>query len=442
MSRGPARDPEVVYGACRDEIVSAPVWNRRRDRRAAGVLFLLVWVIYLATATYDMVQITDTRAAAISAWSVATRGTPALPDEWQGSVPWETEGRGGRLFTDRFPGTIAAGVPFYVAARTIGVVPAPSHPVFLNYAPAGVAAATIAAVTVGLMFVLLRRLTDRRVALVASLVFALGTAHWSVSAAALWTHGVTSLALVGGMLGVSAGRSVLGGLSYGVSVLARPQTAVVPAITGLWRSAVARDPRPALAIGLTSGAAVALLSLYSQVLFGTWLPIAGYNPAKVEALATTSLAVFAERWLQSLLHVERGVLVYTPVAAVMLPMVWRAWRASPDWVRSSAVAGLVYLAVQLRSNAAHGGGHYFGSRLTIEALVLSVPLFVRSWQVTFASQRLLRTIVILAAVVSIGIHAVGATILSVSPAGREHFEESLVELCTEGAVPPECFDRR
>jgi hypothetical protein len=425
-----------------NEVVSAPVWDGRRDGRAASVLFLLVWAIYLGTATYDMVQITDTRAAAISAWSVATRGTPALPAKWEGSVPWETEGRNGQIYTDRFPGTIAVGVPFYALANLFGAEAVPSHPIFLNYAPAGLAAATIAAVTVGLMFVLLRRLADRTVAFIASLIFALGTAHWSVSAGALWTHGVTSLGLVGGMLGVAAGRSTVGGVAYGLSVLARPQTAVVPAITGVWRGITARDPRPVLVIGLASGAAVAGLSLYSQALFGTWLPIAGYNPAKVEALATTSLTDFAERVLQSLLHFERGVLVYTPVVAVQLPLVWRAWRASPDWVRSSAVAGLVYMAVQLRSNEAHGGGHYFGSRLTIEALVLAVPLFVRSWQVTFARQQLLRTTVVVAAIASIAIHAMGATVMSVSPEGRAHFDESFSELCTAEAAPPECFDRR
>jgi hypothetical protein len=418
--------------------LTAQPWDRRTDRRAVGLLFLAVWVIYLATATYDMVQITDSRAAAISAWSVATRGTFALPEEWEGTIPWETPGPSGDLYTDRFPGSVIPAVPFYAIAHVVGAAEQPSHPVFLNYAPAGIAAATVAALAVATMYLVLRRLADRRLAMAATLVFAFGTATWSVSANALWTHGVTTLALGAGMLGVASGRHWSGGLAYGASVLARPQTAVVPAVTGIWRALERRDLRPAVAIGMTAGLGVAVLSIYSQALFGTWLPIAGYSPAKVGAVATTSGDVFAERMLQSLLHVERGVLVYTPVLLAMLPFVWRAWRSSPDWVRSSAVAGVVYLMVQMRSNAAHGGGDYFGSRLTIETVVLSVPLFVRCWQVVVVRERVLQAVVVVAAVVSIGIHSVGATVRSVSPAGRAHFAEGLAEICGEEPPPLEC----
>jgi hypothetical protein len=436
---GSAHD-DPAHRATQNGSLDAPDgWDHRLDRRRLAALFLVVWAVYLATATYDMFQVNDNRAVATSAWSLGARGTLALPGEWEGSVPWETPGVDGNIYTDRFPGIIFAAVPAYVVADRLGLVPEPAHPVLLNFVPAGLTAATIAALAVAALYVLFRQLASRRTATMAALLFAFGTASWSVSADSMWTHGLTSLALVLGMLAMERSRHLRAGTAFAVSILARPQTAVVPAVVGLWRGASRRDFRPVIAVALTSLLGLAGVSLYSRALFGTWLPVAGYDPVKVEAIATPSWRDFLERWGFTLFHPHRSVLFFTPVLLVLLPFLHRGWRIAPEWVRSSAIAGLLYLVVQLRSNVWHGGAHYFGSRLTIETLVLTAPLLLCTWQAVIRHDRIIRTGFAVLAALSIVLHAAGATVLSVTPEGREEFKAGeLREVCETETPPDRC----
>jgi hypothetical protein len=423
-------------------VLDVPPWDRRRDRRAVAALFLAVWVVYLLTATYDSYQVNDNRAVAIAAWSLGARGTLALPPEWEGTFTWDAPGIDGNLYTDRFPGAIFTAAPAYAIADLIGWADQPSHPIFLNFAPAGVTAATVAALSVAVLFLVFRRLSDRRTSLVAAGLFAFGTASWSVTADAMWTHGPTSLALALGTLALSSERFASSGAAFAFGILARPQTAVVPAVVGIWSGVTRRSVRPILAVGLTSVVGVAAVSVYTRSLFGSWLPLAGYDAAKVESVVTTATGDFAVRLAATMLHQDRGVLLYTPVLFLLLPFIHRGWRIAPTWVRSSAVAGAVYLVVQLRSNVWHGGQSFFGSRLTIETLVLTAPLFVCVWRGGISKDRLLRKLFWVLAGLSVVLHAIGATVLSIEPFGVQRYEEALIELCTEEdePIPDECAD--
>ena len=427
-------------GASDQQHQNVSPWHRSRDGRVVLLLFVATWVVYLLTATYDSYQVNDNRAVATSAWSLGARGTLELPAEWEGSIDWETPGTDGRLFTDRFPGAILLAAPAYAAAGLLGLADQPSHPYFLTYGPAGVTAATIAALVVAVLYGVFRRLVERRTALGAASLFAFGTASWSVTADAMWTHGTTSLGLAGGMLALASGREAWAGSAYAASILARPQTAVVAAVIGIWRGVQLRTLRPVVVIGLTSSLGLLAVSIYSRLLFGTWLPIAGYDPSKVGAVVTSGSLEFAERFLFTLGHPTRGVLRFTPILVMLLPLLHRGWRTAPSWVRSSAVAGVVYLVVQLRSNVWHGGADFFGSRLTIETLVLAAPLLLCTWQAAIRPTRLLRWCFTVLAVLSIVIHAVGATYLSVSPSGRERHAANREALCETEPAPPECAD--
>lgn len=413
-------------------------WEPSRDRRVVALLFVLIWAVYLATATYSMVQVNDQVATVASAWSLATQGTAAVPEAWEEPLRWSVRGQDGRVYTDRFPGIVWVTVPGYWLASLLGVAEQPSRPIFLNFVPAGITAATIAALAAAVMYGVFRELTGRRLAVGATLLFAFGTASWSVSADAIWTHGLTSLGIALGMLALARGRHALTGGALAIAILARPQTAVIPAVMGIWRGIERRDLRPILAVGITSAAGLAIVAVYSRVYFGTWLPIAGYTPSKVDAVVTRPSGEFLRAVGYTLLHRERGVLVFTPFLLVLLPFLHRGWRIAPGWVRSSAVAGLLYLVVQLRANTWYGGFGYFGSRLTIETLVLSAPLLLCTWQAVIRPDRILRAVFGAFAGLAVVIHALGATVLSPPVAERTAFIEGLVEACAEEDAPPEC----
>ncbi|WP_052667460.1 hypothetical protein [Nitriliruptor alkaliphilus] len=405
------------------------------------LLVLLVWVVYLLTATYTVSQVNDSRATSLMAWSLGTRGTVALPEEWRGYVPWEAEGVDGSLHTDRFPGSWLWAAPFYTVSEAVLDRGTPPHPWLLNYAPSGVASATAAALAIGVSFMLFRRLAARRLALGAALVLAFATGVWSVSANVMWTHGLTHLTLSLGLLAAAGGRDASSGLAFAAAILTRPQTAVVPAVVGLWRGASARRIRPVVVIGILSALGLLGMVIYSRAYFGTWIPVAGYTPGKVTSVATISWRQFGLNLAGGLADPHRGLLVFTPFLFVFAPFIGRGWRASEWWVKAGALGGLAYFVVQMRANGYQGGAQYYGSRLSLELLVLAAPLLLRTWQAHLSRVPLLRRAVLGLIVVSFTMHAVGATILRSYYGAAESWHPDLAELCEQhqdfyGCVDP------
>jgi hypothetical protein len=424
-----------VDGRTSDQL-TAPAWDRVRDRRAAALLFLAVWLVYLATTTFGVGgQINDTRASAQSAWSLGTRATLALPDEWRGSVDWEAEGRDGRIYTNRFPGPSLWAAPFYTVWHIASPRPMPDHPHLLTYAPAGVATATGAALAVLASFLVFRRLAARRFAVGGAVVLAFGTSVWSVSGDALWPHTLTHLFLMLGLLAASEPRPARAGLAFGATLLSRPHLAIVPAVVGLWGGVATRSVRNVLVVGVTSALGLLAVTVYSRALFGTWLPIAGYNTYAVDGLTGTPVLVFAERVTRSLIDPARGLLIYTPVLLVLLPFVNRGWRVSPWWVRSASIAGIGYLVVQLRANDYAGGAQFFGSRLTLETLVLCSPLLLRTWQAKVGRDAILRRVAWVLITIGVALHALGATVWSSPFVDSETmWRDHIREICSDDGV--------
>jgi len=409
-------------------MLAVPPWEPRRDRRALVVLVLFVWVVYLATATYDAFQLNDNRATNLSAWSLGTRGTLELPEEWEGGNRWIKEGRDGGLYTDRFPGAVLWATPFHAVSEPFFGFGTPGHDVLLNYAPGGVAAATVTALAVGVTFLVLRRLAPRRLAMSATVALAFGTGVWSVSADSMWTHGLTHLTLMLGVLATADERYARAGLAFAGAVLTRPHTAVVPAVMGVCATISTRRWRPMLVIGATSMLGVLLMVVYSRWFFETWLPIAGYSTGRPGGVIRTSWAVTGERIAYTLAHPIRGVMIYTPALLVLLPFVRNGWRAAPTWARSAAVGGLVYLAVQLRVNTWTGGADFFGSRLTLETLVLLTPLLLRTWQTVIVTSERLKGACVGLLVVGVLLHGYGA-LNPITAESRAEWQTELDELC-------------
>jgi len=417
-------------------------WDRRRDRRAAALLFLIVGVVYLATATYSFVQVNDTRATAIAAWSLGTQGSLALPEVWaqeDTAIDWVREGADGNSYVARFPGAILWATPFYALAGLIGDTEVPEHPWLITFVPAGIAAATAAALAITLSFVLYRRLVDRRTAVAAAGVMALGTSVWSVSADALWNHGFTHLWIVVGLLYLTDDKPARGGLALAASVISRPQTAVVAAVLGIARAWERRSVRTLVIVGATSALGAVAMAVYTRAVFGTWVPTAGYGTSGVERVASTSGMAMGVRAWGMLFDGERGALLYTPVLLLGLAGGAVAWRRVPAWVRASAVAGVVYLAVQLRANGFDGGFHFFGPRLFIETLVLLSPLVVAGYALWIRGSKPRRLAFNALIGISVVIHGLGATVLTYSTDAERFLVERLAERCEElGVASDDC----
>ena len=184
---------------------------------------------------------------------------------------------------------------------------APTRACILRWLPAAVAAATAAALAVGLLAVGFRKLTANTVAVAAALVFGLGTATWSVSADALYQHGPNQLWLAAAMVLTSQRSDMLAsGLMYGAAMFTRGTTGIAAAVTGIYLSWRTRSVRPALLIGFVSALGLAGLLWYNAVMFRNPSPVGGYGDYVVEYLVGSKLLDYAKNSLRHALQPRTG----------------------------------------------------------------------------------------------------------------------------------------
>lgn len=341
-------------------------WTERHPVTTGLLLFGAVLGVYLLTGGYTA-QSVDTDAASTAAWNYVRAGTLDLSEIELADNPWFVKHEGG-IYSNRFPGTILYSVPFYVASEAIGLSD--------RWTPGVVAAAFTAAAAVLAMWQLLRiDPSTKPYAIPGALLFAFGTATWTVSADAQWPHTIDQLLIVLGLLALARSRLAAAGLLFGLQVLARPQMAPSVLFIGLTRAFHDRSWRSLLIFGGPALMGATLLFAYNQAIFGQLSYDSGtYVYAGPSAL--TDLPVNA---LGTLVDPQRGILLMYPSLVILLTVAPRAWTHSPRWITMGVIGAGVALLTQLALNRYSGGDSFFGSRLTLEPLTLTYPYLVVCW---------------------------------------------------------------
>jgi hypothetical protein len=433
-ARGPKeRSQQAVLRILRPQAAGTDPSPAARDLRAGLLLAILVLTVFLTTASYGVAQNTDTRAAALGAWSVGTRGTVVLPSDWPDEdISWAAEGHDGGTRVNRFPGAILWAAPFYTVFHHVqGRPEPPPHPYLLDFRPAALAAVVATTLAVLVSFSLFLRLVDRRTAFAAALVLAFATSTWSISANALWTHGLTHLFLAVAVLLLASDRPWAAGTSFGLSVLTRPQTASVPLVMGVARAARRRSFGDLVRVGIPSAMGLAAVAAYSWVNFRNPLPTSGYGGYAVRNVSSTPSWRLFQGVAGTLVHPLRGLLVQAPFLLVLLPGLGRAWKVAPHWARSAAVAGLTYQLFQLHLNHFAGGRLFFSYRLPLEMLILSAPLLLLSFTQTVRGSRFRERAFVIGVGIALGFQVVAVTYVSVERIVAPLLEPRILELCAD-----------
>lgn len=380
---------------------------------ALGTLVCLV--LYLPVATWDYDQVTDTRATAIAAWSLADHGSIQVDTTWP-DVPWAEEGPDGNHYVWRHPGGIVWSTLFYLPTN-LGL--SPSSALEVPYGPATVSAVVATALGVGVMILVFRRLVPARTALFAGLALGLATPNWSISADAAWNHGPTLLFLGLGLLASSHDRHGWSGLSMAAAITVRPHLAVAPAVLGLaegWRQ---RRLGPVIAMAATS-----LLGLLAVVWFyNHFFGEPTMRPDQTAAFVSGDVNLTDHGWVMNTLLAlgspTRGLFFYAPFLLLLLPGIPAAWRGAPTWVRASAVSGLLYLGITTRADVFHAGHGFFGYRGLLELVTLAAPLLVLVYERYVRDRPRLRVateVTTMACVVVFAIGSSGTPFLAREPA--------------------------
>ncbi|WP_436698350.1 hypothetical protein [Nocardioides sp. BYT-33-1] len=364
------------------------VEHRARARRTARVgwaLFLLTTVLYVSTAGYHRVHI-DVLSADVGAWRIAATGTPSIDGLDTSSINRSrvdlfSTVHDGRTVIARSPGVIAAGVPGYALRQWVSDA-GPDAEDFSTVPPT-VTAAVLTALSVLLMWGALLRLTSRRNATAAALVFALATPVWSVAADGMWTHTLTVLGISGTAFGAARDRWLLVGLFGGIAVWGRPHTALVTAAVALTCAWLQRRPGIVVRVAVVGAALTLGASLWTFWLYGRWTPSGGYAPTPYLSRGSGAQYDFnqtlggllrneAAMWLS----LDRGILVWTPMLVFLLPLVVRTWRTQPAWTRALLLAGVAYTLFQGAVAPFHGGEGIYGYRHGLEFLACATPALV------------------------------------------------------------------
>ncbi len=367
---------------------AAPRWF------APLALFVAALALFIPTASGYYAN-WDPWASSVSAWRIANTGQPWMEgvdfDQLTGvkdPTVWQSEVNG-HLVTTRMYGPILAAVPFYWVA-------AHSDEAGFSIYRGGMTAAVFVAASVVLLFLSMRRRVGDTRALVGAAVFGFTTPAWSVGANALWTHPMTMFGLAGAAWATSRDRWWLAGLFLGVGIWARPHIALVAAIIGLGMAWSRRKPTIAVALGVPTALSLVALGAWNNYVFGSWNPLGAYAGHQVTATVPTLGEKInqLENVAGFLFAPDRGLLVWTPVVLVLLPVVIRAWRTVPDWSRWLAVGGVAYVALQLALNYFGGADGFYGYRHGLELLVCITPLY--TFSLGAAGMRTLRAATVVA----------------------------------------------
>lgn len=258
-------------------------------------------------------------------------------------------------------------------------------------------AALIAAASVSLVFLAATALVSVPVAVAAAVVYALGTTTWAISSQALWQHGPAELALAGLCLSLLApGRprhAVLAGVFAALGVLARPTMLIfaLAATLFVWRE---RRSQLVWFLSLPMIGAAALLLYTLRYLHLVTAGSYGYFTApSLDAL-----------W-GLLFSPNRGLFIYTPVAALALPLLLAPRRVRGTWLSYAGLGVAGYLVLY---SAWYGwrGGQCYGPRFLTDMLpvlaLYAAPTAERLWR-----EQRYRVLIIALAAYSVVVQGIG-----------------------------------
>lgn len=359
----------------RDTTASDPGTSPRRTWLAPVLLFAGLLCLYAVTISHDRLSY-DVYGANWMSWHIANSGNPWIDGTpipyLQGHGPIKiliVTGDNGHTVFGRFPGVVAAGLPAYLIAHGAG----------MSTVPGGLSAACVTAGTVLLMFLALRHHLRDREALVATTAFGLATPVWSVAANGMWPHTITLLGIAGMAWASTTQRWWWVGVFGGIALWGRLHAALIVAVLGLLLGWQRRDRRVLLRIAVTSGVFLLGYCAWVRWVYGTWSPTGAYGTTGSELVDGASQYRFSlVNQLGTWIAPDRGILVWTPVVALLVPALVRSWHTLPDWSRSLVVGGLVYTVVGSALNTFTGGDAFYGYRYGLEMLACATPALALS----------------------------------------------------------------
>ncbi len=361
--------------------------TRRRLPWAATLVFVVIPVALLNLSNRKNLGVGDSFPVAPTAVSWVLDRDSALDElvmgrPWRRSVslppplPYYLQRRGSHVYSSYPAGMVPFAVPPAVLAR---VFQARLHKLNVLLRMEKLTASVVAALAMGLFFLLALQVAPVRAALVTTWLLAASSGMWTTCGQGLWQQGgvifwSTVVLLVEFRASEHPSRigTFFQGVACGMLPACRLTTAVFLVPFGLW--ILARSPRRAVAI-----VSVALVTFLPWA----WFYQTTYGHLFGPSSGFLALSCWRTEILESLAGVlfspGRGLLVYQPwivlAALVGLPLVRRLAAASgvgsgPLGWRLFCVVVIALQVVMISAWGMWWGGHCWGSRLILEVVPL------------------------------------------------------------------------
>jgi hypothetical protein len=340
----------------------------QRVWRRALVLLLIVWCGYLANFRY--ISSGDSAAVRYVPFSVLMRGSlhvdgyiesyfaPFVDGTFKSGIYFASKDRNGRWMSSYPVLTPLVITPLYVPAALWlahrGVRPEDPAMKYWAGAMEKLSAALLAALSVMVLWLALRRVTQPRIALLLAVIYGFASPTWSTSAQALWLHAMTEFSLALLLFGLTSGcpsgdkhsrrAAWWMGLGLALAMANKPANAVLalPILAwfcwGEYRAWRGSRLLPFFAPQVVLGLLVVGYNLYY---FGALL--GGYNSAfHTMGYGTVASALrgnLADAIAGNLVSPSRGLFFYVPWALLALwgaVQAWRRWSWAP-WLLAGVV---------------------------------------------------------------------------------------------------------
>jgi hypothetical protein len=333
---------------------------RRSSKGVARALALVVLIGGFYALTFDFRPSTDSTLNSLQTRSLTLHGDIDLAR--YGQLAGFVERRGPHVYSVYGAGISLVGAPMYLVATHAGA----SDRVL--QALASIPFVTGASVV---MYYLLLRLFDRRLAIGGTIVFAFGTTMWPIAATAFWQQGPVAFLSVLGLSALFSERKsapVWAGLTIGLATFVRPTLSVLAASVALyycvrgWRDAVRY-----VAGGLP---AVAGFLIQGRWIWGSWVK-AGYSFAGVGFHGNVPHALYGE-----LFGVWRGLFVYSPVLILAVVGAFAVHKDASHQraFRFLAISALGSIVLYAWFSTWWGGKQEFGYRYLLDIAPILVLL--------------------------------------------------------------------
>jgi hypothetical protein len=376
-------------------------FSRQFFSHPGAILFSVFLVVYLANG--KTLGSGDTMPARYLPLSLIQEGNFDLnefPFLYARGTPYYLQLVNGRYISDYPVVSALVALPFYLPSALGRVNPRS----LLIAALEKLSAATIVALSAVVLYFALLHLTNQRMALLSTVVYALGTSSLSVSSQALWQHGPSQLALSVALYGLVRGRAcplwiACAGFSLSFAVIARPPDLLIAVPLGTY--VLLYYPRQAWGFLLCGLPPVLLQLWYNTTYFD--------NPLRTQfPLLGSELwhSPFWEGFTGILLSPGRGLLVYSPIFLLSLLGIVLAWRRHAEPLLQYLSVGVVLTILLYSKWWMWWGGHSYGPRLLAD-LTPILALFLYPLEDFLHRSRALKGVLVILVIWSVSAHTIG-----------------------------------